>query len=533
MISKKTRVRSAPSPTGKMQLGNLRTFAMNYFFAKSHGGEFILRIEDTDQKRFVEGGTELIIETLSLYGIEFDEGPTLESMSKEYRIGGDYGPYFQSKRKDIYKKHALKLIEQGDAYYCFCSTKRLEKLREQQEKSKQKSGYDRKCREISLEEAREKIAAGEKPTIRMKLPTDGYTEFEDEIIGKIRANNKEFDDQIILKSDGLPTYHFGVVVDDHLMKITHVFRGREYLTQTPKNVFLYKAFGWEIPKWVHTTLILNPDGKGKLSKRHGSKAAVYYLRMGYLPDAVLNYLMLAGWAPKEKDAHQDEIYTREELIKLFSLDRVKKTNARFDQAKFDYINSKHIHLMDIDQLAQYVFKWAEEIVLAHFISDKFIEKEPDEIELIEQVRKYLPMWKKDADYFKKALSQEHERITKLSEIPKALDFFYDEQLAWDNPENWMTKNHDLNEIAAALKGLLKQLQKLNDDGTLFDHDKWESTVRGYADELGWKHGDMFMALRSAVTGRLKSPPLLESMEIMGWDRAKRLIEKAKERIDNV
>ena len=523
MDNKKTRVRSAPSPTGKLQIGNLRTFAMTYFFAKSNNGDFVLRIEDTDQKRFVEGGTELIIETLALYGIIFDEGPTIASMDSKYHLRGDYGPYFQSQRKDIYQKYAQELVEKGKAYYCFCSEERLTQVREQQQQNKQKTGYDRLCRSLTLEEAKKRIENGEKPTIRMKFPTEGYTEFTDEVIGKIRANNKEFDDQIILKSDGLPTYHFGVVVDDHLMKITHVTRGREYLTQTPKNVFLYNAFGWELPKWIHTTLILNPDGKGKLSKRHGSKSAVYYLRMGYLSDAVLNYLMLSGWSPREKDAHKDEIYTRDELIKLFSIDRVQKTNARFDQKKLDYINSKHIHKMDIDNLVNTVINWAQDIVLGQFISDKFIEKEADEIELIKQIKKYLPMWKADLGYFKKALALEHERINKLSEIPMALDFFYDDNLKWDKPENWMTKNHTKEEIAKILPQIAQELDIHAKKGELYDHEKWESTVRGFADKIGWKHGDVFMALRSAITGRLQSPPLLESIEVMGWDRAKNLI----------
>lgn len=525
MINKKVRVRAAPSPTGKLQLGNLRTFLNVFLFAKSQGGDLILRIEDTDQNRFVEGGIELIIETLALYGIKFDEGPTIKGMAKEYTLKGEYGPYIQTERKEIYKEHALKLIESGKAYYCFCSEERLQKLRETQAKNKIKSGYDRKCRSLSTEEANERIKNGEIPVIRMKFPTEGFTEFEDEIIGKVRANNKEFDDQILLKSDGNPTYHFGVVVDDHLMEITHVFRGREYLTQTPKNMFLYNAFGWDSPKWIHTPLLLNPDGKGKLSKRHGSKSAVYYLRMGYLPEAVINYLALCGWAPKDELAHRDEIYSLEELKKLFSVDRMKKSNARFDQKKFDYINAKHIHNLDIDKLVDETLHWAKDIVLGSFISDKFMEKEADEIVLIEKIKKYLPLWEKNLEFFKNALKLEHERVEKLSDIPKALDFFYEENLDIKDTD-WMTKNHSISELKFGLKCILPKLDNLAKQNKLFDHTEWETCVRGTADELGWKHGDLFMAIRTAVTGRLQSPPLLESIEVLGWERAKARIEFA-------
>ncbi len=497
------RVRAAPSPTGKIHTGNLRTFLNNFLFAKSTGAKYILRIEDTDQKRKVDKGVEAIIETLNLYGVEFDESPIK---------GGKYGPYIQSERLDLYKKYALELVEKGCVYYCFCSTERLEKMKQE----KEQTTYDRLCRDMSPEDVERKLEDGIPHVIRMKFPTEGITEFMDEVYGKIKVKNSEIDDQVLLKSDGYPTYHFAVVVDDYLMKITHVFRGREYLSQTPKNVFLYDSLGWEQPKWIHTPHILNPDGKGKLSKRSGAMSAISYLRKGYLPDAVINYLILCGWAPKGEVAKQDEIYSFAELCELFSIDRMKKSNARYDENKLNHMNAKHIRNMGVDKLAEYVIYWAENLVLQNFIAD---DLEEWELELRKKVKRYLNLWKDDMQYFKKALSLEFERLTYFSELPDSLDFFYEENLNWTD-EDWNTKNHSKAELADALETLLPRLEEAFQEGKDFNHEEWEKVVRGYADELGWKHGDLFLAIRSATTGRLKSPPLLESFEIMGWDRVK-------------
>jgi len=356
------RVRAAPSPTGRVHTGNLRTFLNNFLFAKSTNGKYILRIEDTDQKRKVEGGIEAIVETLGLYNIEFDESPLK---------GGNYGPYIQSERLDIYRKYALELVEKGFAYHCFCTQERLQSLKEKDERC----SYDRCCRGLGNEEVEKNLNEKTPSVIRMKFPMEGITEFKDEIYGRIKVKNSEIEDQILLKTDGYPTYHFAAVVDDHLMNITHVFRGREYLSQTPKNVFLYNSLGWEQPKWIHTPHLLNPDGVGKLSKRKGAMSAVSYLRKGYLPDAVLNYLALCGWAPKGDVAKQDEIYTIDELIDLFSIERMKKSNARYDENKLNYINSKHIRNMCLEKLTEYIFNWAENLVLKSFIADQYDEAE--------------------------------------------------------------------------------------------------------------------------------------------------------------
>ena len=512
------RLRAAPSPTGRMHVGNLRTFIHNFLAVKHSNGKYILRIEDTDQARKVEGGVEAIIETLKLYGIEFDEGPG---------IGGNYGPYVQSERLDIYKKHAEQLVEQGDAYYCFCSKERLEQLRKDQEATGQKPGYDGHCRNLSEEEIQAHLDNGDSYVIRMKFPKEEYTEFRDEVYGTIRIDNKEFDDQILIKSDGYPTYHFAVVIDDHLMNITHVVRGREYLSQTPKNVFLYNALGWKIPKFIHVPPVLNPDGKGKLSKRHGALPAITYLRKGYLPEAMINFLALLGWAPRQADAKQDEIYTVDELIELFTLDRIRKANPRYDQRKLDYMNGKHLRRMSITELKERIFNWAENLVLGEFIMDKYSEHPDWETKLIEDVRHYLPLWKQDERYFLQALELVYERITTLGELPFLLNFFYDEHLDWTE-DDWNTKNHDFGELADGLKAVLPRLEHAFDGGKDFDHDKWEEAVRGLADQMGWKHGDLFLAIRSAVTGRLQSPPLLDCFEVMGWEKVRRFIEEGIE-----
>ncbi|MBN1618023.1 glutamate--tRNA ligase [Candidatus Dojkabacteria bacterium] len=518
MESRGVRVRAAPSPTGRVHTGNLRTFLNNYLMARHNDGVNILRIEDTDRKRYVEGGTEAIIETLKLYGITFNEGPVQ---------GGEYGPYVQSQRLDIYQKHANELVEKGAAYYCFCPEERLEKLRQSQIENHQKPMYDRHCRDLSADDVKKKIEAGEKYVVRMKFPLSDSIVFEDVIYGKIRVNNKEIDDMILLKSDGFPTYHFGSVVDDHYMGITHVFRGREYLTQTTRDVFLYESLGWIPPKWVHTPHLLNPDGKGKLSKRKGAMPGVAYLRKGYLPEAVLNYLVLCGWAPKPEDAREDEFYTLEDMIKLFDVTRMKKSNAKFDQNKLDHFNGLHIRRLGIDVLAEKVVFWAKNYVLAEFIADKFDEHEAWEDELKDSITRLLPLWESDFDYFKKALNLVYERLVYLAELPGAIDFFYDDKL------NYIKEDFDKfgeGDKVKILSGLWDKLKPVLEQG--WQHETWENAVRGYADECGWKHGHMFMTLRVAITGRYQSPPLFECMEVLGIKKCEKFVNDAIEFLKN-
>lgn len=506
------RFRAAPSPTGKVHIGTIRAYLPNYLLAKKYKGKNILRVEDTDQKRLVENGVAAMIEAYEGVGIEFDEGP--------HKDGG-YGPYVQSERLEIYKRYATELVDKGHAYYCFCTKERLDTLRESQKASKQKPMYDGKCRTLTQEEISKKLSDNQSFVIRMKFPKEGVTVCEDLIYGKVSVKNSDVEDQVLLKADGFPTYHLAVVVDDHLMGITTAIRGNDWLPSYPKHVKLYEFFGWESPKFAHLPMILNPDGKKKLSKRHGAFPVSQILRKGYIKEAILNYAILCGWAPKKEDAQQDEIYTIDELIALFDLDRVHKTPARYDQAKFDYINAKHIRRLTIDDLTEKILHWAKRYVLGSFMSDTYTEPAQWEAELKSNVAKYLPKWEMDIKYFKKALNLEKERIVTLSDIPMALDFFFEDELTWKDSD-WNTKNHTKEELANALENILSKLEEIFKEN-IFNHEEWEKVVRGYADELGWKHGDMFLAIRSATTGRLQSPPLLDCYQILGWNKVRSFI----------
>lgn len=327
----KVRTRFAPSPTGYMHIGNLRTALYEYLIAKSAGGDFVLRIEDTDQERYVEGALDVVFNTLKATGIKFDEGPG---------VGGDYGPYIQSERRDIYKKYALELVEKGHAYYCFCTKERLESLKSDSTELGTGFNYDRHCRDLSKEEIQKNLDAGIPYVIRQKMPVDGTTTFTDAVYGDITVENKTLDDQVLLKSDGLPTYNFANVVDDHLMKITHVVRGNEYLSSTPKYNNLYNAFGWEIPTYVHCAPIMK-DAHNKLSKRNGDASFMDLIEKGYIPEAILNYIALLGWSPRGNE----EFYTLPELEKAFDIDGISKSPAIFDIEKLKWMNAEYLRRM--------------------------------------------------------------------------------------------------------------------------------------------------------------------------------------------
>ncbi len=517
--SPEIRLRAAPSPTGKVHIGTVRAYLPNFLLARKSGGKNILRVEDTDSKRNAfagsDAGIQAMVEAYEAVGITFDEGP---------QIGGEYGPYAQSQRLEIYPKYAKDLIDAGHAYYCFCSQERLTQLREEQKLAKQKPMYDGLCASLSAEEVKKRLDANEPYVIRMKIPDEGETICHDSIFGEIRVQNKDIDDQVLIKQNGWPTYHLASVVDDHLMKISTVIRGVDWLPSLPKHVLLYKYFGWEIPEFAHLPLILNPDGHKKLSKRYGANSIIAKLREGYLPEAIVNYAMLCGWAPDTTVAHQDEIYTVDEIIALFDLKHMNKTAARYDQMKFDYINGKHIRRLTDEEFAKRVLDWAENTVLKHFKVDDIAGLEDWEVTLQEEIKRALPDWKKDLVKFQKCLALEKERIIKLSEIPHVLKYFYVESFDFTD-ENWNTKNHTKQELATALSEVLIRLEKILSTG-ICTHEEWEAVVRGYATELGWKAGDLFMALRSAITGRLQSPPLLETIEILGWQKTKKLVLQA-------
>ena len=333
------RTRFAPSPTGYMHIGNLRTALYEFLIAKSQGGSFILRIEDTDQERFVEGATDVIYKTLEMAKITHDEGPD---------VGGDYGPYIQSERKNDYMKYALELIEKGEAYYCFCTKERLDSLKTETS-HEAVAKYDRHCLNLSKEEIEENLKNGVPFVIRQKI-RDGKTTFHDEVYGDITVDNSELEDQILIKSDGFPTYNFANVIDDHAMNITHVVRGAEYLSSTPKYNLLYEAFGWEIPKYVHLPAVMK-DKHNKLSKRNGDASFQDLVAKGYLPDAIVNYIALLGWSPSVNQ----EIFTMDELIKEFSIKGLSKSPAIFDIEKLTWMNGEYIKKMDFEDF----YKWAE------------------------------------------------------------------------------------------------------------------------------------------------------------------------------
>ena len=325
------KVRFAPSPTGYLHIGGLRTALYNYLFAKNNHGKMLLRIEDTDQSRLVEGAIEGLIHSMNWAEIYHDEGPFIEE--GQIKQKGDNGPYIQSQRLEIYNQYIKQLLDNGWAYHCFCSKERLDELREEQSRKGQTPKYDGHCRDLTKEKVQEKIEAGMEYVIRLKLPENRLVAFDDIVRGHIVVNTEDLDDQVLIKSDGYPTYHFAVIVDDHLMGITHVIRGEEWLPSTPKHVLLYEAFGWEAPKFVHLPNILNRDRK-KLSKRHGDVAVEDFIRKGYLPEALINFIALLGWSP----GIDQEIFSMDELIELFDLKRVNKSGAIFDINKLNWMN---------------------------------------------------------------------------------------------------------------------------------------------------------------------------------------------------
>lgn len=472
------RTRFAPSPTGFLHIGGLRTALYSYALAKQSNGNFILRIEDTDKKREVTGAVKAIVETLKIFGMKFDEGPG---------IGGPHAPYIQSKRLSIFQKKADELIEKGKAYNCFCSQERLEKMRDEQQKAGKRPMYDGKCRNLDIRQAKERIRKGEKYVIRLKVPKGQRIEIEDKLLGKVRWDSDDIDDQVLLKSDGFPTYHLAVVVDDVLMEITHITRGIEWLPSVPKHVLLYEAFGYKVPIMAHMPVILDPDG-GKLSKRKGAVSAEEFLAQGYLPEAVLNFLMLLGWAPK----HDREFFSLTEFVKEFSLDRLNKASPVFDRQKLLWFNGEYIRKISKKLLTKKVLTWIKEYckdeeMLRNITNDKNLE---EKLELIQ------------------------ERISVLGEVPDSLRFFYARLPVPDPGKVKGVKGYNKIDYKKAISDYFRVI---NGYGKSFDwkHTEWEKDIRFLADKYNWKHGDMFMLIRLVICGSPVSPPLFESMVILG------------------
>jgi glutamyl-tRNA synthetase len=475
-FSQPVRVRFAPSPTGRLHIGGARTALYNYLLACQTGGQFILRLEDTDRKRYQPDAEDEIYSGLRWLGLEWDEGPD---------IGGPFGPYRQSERKEIYKKYARQLIESGHAYHCFCSPERLQKVRQEQQKTRKQLRYDGHCRDIPLEEADTRVANGERHVIRFKMPIDGSITGTDAIRGKITVENKTLDDYILVKSDGLALYHLAVVVDDHLMEITHVFRTSEWLPTFPLHVHLYNSLGWEQPVWVHPSVFLKPSGKGKMSKRDTAQMikdgkSIYLTDlagMGYTPEAVVNWIALMGWS---YDDHT-EFFTLDDLVSKFSIDKLNPSPAAINFTKFDHFNGLHIRNLAIDDLAARIEPFFEG---AGYSVDQ---------QTLSQVAPLLQV-----------------RLNTLDEAPDKAGFFFEDEVH-PPAELLIGKNLNASESAMALRQALEILSDLPE----ITPETAEVPLRALAEELGLKAGQLFGILRGAVTGQKVSPPLFESMVVIG------------------
>ncbi len=477
------RTRFAPSPTGYMHVGNLRTALYTYLIARQNNGKFILRIEDTDQERYVEGAVDIIYRTMKETGMHWDEGPD---------VGGDYGPYIQSERQGCYLEYAKQLVESGHAYYCFCDKGRLEELKLIHSISKVPHKYDGHCRNLSKEEVEEKLAAGIPYVIRQKVPTTGTTTFQDEVYGEITVDNSELDDQILIKTDGLPTYNFANVVDDHLMNITHVVRGKEYLSSAPKYNLLYEAFGWDIPKYVHCAPVMK-DAHNKLSKRNGDASYEDLIKKGYLKEAVLNYIALLGWAPKS----EQEKFTLEELIQEFDIAGISKSPAIFDTEKLNWLNGEYIKAMPAEEFYELALPYLQESIHNPAVDLKALA----------------------------ALLQGRCQI--LSEIPGQIDFFdalpdYDNELYTHkkmktNPENSLE----------SLKAILPVLEALED----WNQEAIHSALFDLIAKLEVKNGLILWPLRTALSGKQFTPGGgVELAYLLGKDETIARIKKGIEKL---
>lgn len=457
---RQVRVRFAPSPTGIPHIGNTRTAFFNWLFARHHQGKFILRIEDTDRQRLVPESLPKILEILRWLGINWDEGP-----------------YIQSERLSIYKEIAKELIEKGAAYYCFCIPDRLEKMRQEQQAKKQIPRYDRTCLGLSREAVGRKLKADESYVIRLKVPDEGETSWSDLIQGKISFQNNQIDDQVLLKSDGYPTYHLAVSVDDYLMKISHVLRGVEWISSTPKHLFLYQALGWQPPQIGHFPLILGPD-RAKLSKRHGARSALDYKDEGYLKEALLNFMLLLGWAPKDNQ----EIFALEEMIKRFDLDGIQKANAVFNLQKLDWFNGV------------------------------YIRQKPDS-ELLQLIKPFVPKGANDS-LISQTIPLVKERLVKLSDYSSLAGFFFEKPKV----DKKIFEQNAKEQLSAAID-ILKEVKT-------WDKEDLQKTLQELVQERNWKMGEFFMNFRIAITGSRATPPITDAIALMGREKTLKRLQAA-------
>jgi glutamyl-tRNA synthetase len=472
------RVRFAPSPTGYPHLGNIRTALFNWAFARHNKGVFILRIEDTDVARMVEGATETILESLRWLGLDWDEGP-----------------YFQSQRLELYREAADKLLKQELAYHCYCSPQRLESMRQEQMKRKQPPGYDRRCRNLTQKQKAEMEAGGIIPVVRFKSPLEGQTAFDDLLRGEIIFENSTLDDFVLLKSDGYPTYHLANIVDDHLMEISHVLRADEWLSSTPRHVLLYQALGWQPPLFAHLPMILGPD-RSKLSKRHGATAITEYREQGYLPGAMFNFLALLGWSLDDKT----ELLTPEEIVKHFSLERISRTAAVFNKDKLEWMNGVYLRGLNSEEFAQRTIPFLERGL-------------PGEVS--------RPL---DMAYIHQIIPLIQERARTLAEVPQLSDFFFVNELNYE--VRLLLGKIDKAEAIKSLRASVARMDGLTD----WKAASLEAIFRPLADELELKTSVFFGLLRVVVTGRTAAPPLFQTMEVLGKARCLKRLQSALDKI---
>lgn len=517
---KEVRVRYAPSPTGLQHIGGVRTALFNYLYAKSQGGKFILRLEDTDRTRYDEKYVQNLYDTMQWLGIDWDEGGSK---------GGDFGPYVQSERFELYKEYAQKLIENGEAYYCFCDAERLERIRKIQTENKMAPGYDRNCRHLTPEEVKANLDAGKPYVIRLKVPMEGETKFHDHILGDIVWKNEDISpDPVLLKSDGFPTYHLANIVDDHMMKISHVMRAQEWIPSTPLHVQMYKSFGWEHPEFCHLPMVNGSDGK-KLSKRHGSTSLNEFRARGYLPQAIVNYVAMLGCSYEEGK----EFYTLEELAKNFKLEHLNKAPAVFDYKKLEYYNGNYIRQLSAEEL----YKWTLPFITG--TGDATLEINPENpqpkpnvgpefsgVALGDDGRPYcvdksMNMTTEDVEKTLLGLMPLiQERLKFLTEAAEMVRFMFTEPPV-PPAEQIIPKKID----AAKTKEVLEEAKDFVHQIFSLDHEGAENLAKQKAEALGIKLGDFMMPIRMAVTGSRVSPPLIGSILVLGEEKSLARIER--------
>ena len=490
MSNKRVRVRIAPSPTGDPHVGTTYIGLFNYAFAKHNQGDFLLRIEDTDRTRFSGDSEQQIFDSMKWLGLNYDEGPD---------VGGDKGPYRQSERFHIYKEYSEKLVEKGEAYYCFCTSERLQKLRDRQVAMKQAPGYDGHCRNLTAEEVKSKLEAGEAYVIRLRMPYEGETIVKDELRGNIIFENSKIDDQVLLKSDGFPTYHLANIVDDYLMGITHVIRAEEWIASTPKHIQLYKAFGWEEPKWYHMPLLRNAD-KTKISKRKNPVSLNYYREEGYLREGLLNFLALMGWSL----GGDKEIFTLDEMIENFSFDRISLGGPVFDLVKLGWVNNHHMRLKDIDELTKLALPYY--IAKGYYKDENLSEVEYNKLKRIVEITR--------------------EGAQTLKELPELSSIYFEDEFELPIIDETMNKKErkSIEKLKSSLEAeigkksiglFVEKMSKQNED---ISEEEAKTILTELQEELGEGPGAVIMPLRAVVTGKARGADLYTVISIIGKKR---------------